>query len=152
MPTRIKNPPAPKRLVIAILAALLIWPIGAWAAAEPGPPVTVARLPLSRYRLGVALAGSRVGANAFLLDIARMAAAQCAMNGSFFAAYPGETGEPYGTVAINGKLLHVGRVGTRMDVLAGGKVQVVRVPIVRVGVQPESDTITRRQQRVHLHS
>ena len=81
-----------------------------------------------------------------------MAAAQCAMNGSFFAAYPGETGEPYGTVAINGKLLHVGRVGTRMDVLAGGKVQVVRVPIVRVGVQPESDTITRRQQRVHLHS
>ncbi len=118
--------PTPKRLMIAILAALLIWPIGAWAAAEPGTPVTVARFPLSRYRLGVALAGSRVGANAFLLDIARMAAAQCAINGSFFAAYAGETGEPYGTLVIDGKLLHVGWLGTRLDVLAGGKVQIVR--------------------------
>jgi hypothetical protein len=126
MPTRMQTSPAPKRLVLAILAALLIWPSGAWGAAEPGTPVTVARFPLSRYRLGVALAGSRVGENAFLLDIARMAAARCAMNGSFFAAYPGETGEPYGTVTINGKLLHVGWVGTRLDVLAGGKVQIVR--------------------------
>jgi hypothetical protein len=125
-PIRMKNSPAPKRLAITILAALLIWPIGAWAAAEAGAPVTVARFPLSRYRLGVALAGSRVGANAFLLDIARMAAAQCAINGSFFAAYAGETGEPYGTMVIDGKLLHLGWVGTRLDVLADGKVQIVR--------------------------
>ena len=125
-PAWIKKPPVPKRLAIAILAVLLIWPIGAWAAAEAGAPVTVARFPLSRYRLGVALAGSRVGANAFLLDIARMAAAQCAINGSFFAAYAGETGEPYGTLVIDGKLLHLGWVGTRLDVLADGKVQIVR--------------------------
>jgi hypothetical protein len=118
--------PTRKRMVITILAALLIWPMGAWAAAEPGTPVNVARFPLSRYRLGVALAGSRVGANAYLLDIARMVAAQCAINGSFFAAYAGETGEPYGTLVIDGKLLHVGWVGTRLDVLADGKVQIVR--------------------------
>lgn len=121
-----KNPSPAKRLAITILAALLIWPIGAWAAAGPGAPVAVARFPLSRYRLGVALAGSRVGANAFLMDIARMAAAQCAINGSFFAAYPGETGEPYGTLVVVGKLLHLGSIGTRLDVLADGKVQIVR--------------------------
>jgi hypothetical protein len=117
-----------------MLAALLIWLVGTLATAEPGTtgtrpegrPVTVVRFPLSRYRLGVALAGTRVGANAYLLDIAQMAAAQCAINGGFFAAYAGETGEPYGTVVIHGKLLHMGWVGTRLDVLVDGRVQIVR--------------------------
>jgi hypothetical protein len=124
----------PRRCGLTILAAILIWLIGAREAAEPGTlaarragaPVAVVRFPLSRYRLGVALAGSRVGANAYLMDIARMAAAQCAINGTFFAAYAGETGEPYGTLVISGKLLHLGSFGTRLDVLADGRVQMVR--------------------------
>jgi hypothetical protein len=129
-----EEPPGTKALAITILAALLISPIGACAATAPavlapgreGAPVTVVRFPLSRYRLGVALAGSRVGANDFLLNIARTAAAQCAMNGSFFASYAGETGEPYGTLVVDGKLVHLGTIGTRLDVLANGKVQIVR--------------------------
>jgi phosphodiester glycosidase len=89
-------------------------------------PVTVVRFPLSRYRIGVALAGSRVGANAFLLDIASMARAHCAINGTFFAAYAGETGEPYGTLVVGGTLVHLGAIGTRLDVLADGTVRMVR--------------------------
>jgi hypothetical protein len=119
--------------VSTILAAFLLWPLGARAAAErrtivaggEAMSVTVVRFPLSRYRLGVALAGSRVGANAFLLDIAQMAAARCAINGTFFAAYAGETGEPYGTLVVDGKLLHLGAIGTRLDVFADGTVQIV---------------------------
>lgn len=128
------GPSGAQRLMTAILAALLLWPAGVWAASKQrmvavggeGFSVTQVRFPLSRYRLGVALAGSRVGDNAFLLDIARMAGAQCAINGTFFAAYPGETGEPYGTLVINGKLLHLGSIGTRLDVLADGNVRIVR--------------------------
>jgi hypothetical protein len=55
-----------------------------------------------------------------------MAAAQCEINGTFFAAYPGETGEPYGTLVVDGKLVHLGSIGTRLDVLADGRVQIVR--------------------------
>ncbi len=123
-----------KRLVIALLAALLLWPIVAWAASErttvlvggEATAVTLVRFPLSRVRLGVALAGRRVGDNAFLLDIARAAGAECAINGTFFAAYSGETHEPYGTLVIGGKLLHLGGLGTRLDVLADGRLQFVR--------------------------
>jgi len=41
-------------------------------------PAIVVRAPLSRYRLGVALAGSRVGDNAWLASIAQSAGAACA--------------------------------------------------------------------------
>jgi hypothetical protein len=144
----VTHPSAAKRLLIAILVPVLIWPIGAWAANGPGTvaagrngsPVTVVRFPLSRYRLGVALAGSRVGANAFLLDIAQLATAQCAINGSFFAAYAGETGEPYGTLVIRGKLLHLGAIGTRLDVLADGTVRMVRDHLEIRGRLNGSDT------------
>jgi Phosphodiester glycosidase len=125
--------PRAARLVIAALAVVLLWPPEAYGLRERHLtsgggtiPVAAARFPLSRYRIGVALAGSRVGANAFLLDIARMARAHCAINGTFFAAYPGETGEPYGTLVVGGTLLHLGAIGTRLDVLADGTVQMVR--------------------------
>jgi hypothetical protein len=88
-------------------------------------PVTVVRVPLSRYRLGVALAGPRVGDNAPLLEIAQTAGAECAINGTFFAAYPGETHEPYGTLVIDGRLLHLGGLGSRLDVLDDGTVRIV---------------------------
>jgi hypothetical protein len=115
------------RLLLTALTVLLLWPLGAHAAGGGETmPVTMVRFPLSRYRIGVTLAGSRVGANAPLLDIAHIAAAQCAINGTFFAAYPGETGEPYGTLVLNGRLVHLGAIGTRLDVLADGRVRMVR--------------------------
>ncbi len=125
--------PRAARLVTTALAVSLLWPAAADAVRErpltsgAGPVlVSVVRLPLSRYRIGVALAGTRVGANAYLLDIARMAGAHCAINGTFFAAYPGETGEPYGTLVVGGRLVHLGAIGTRLDVLADGTIRMVR--------------------------
>lgn len=85
----------------------------------------VVRAPLSRYRLGVALAGTRVGDNAWLASIARSSGAACAINGTFFAAYAGETREPYGTLVINGRLVHLGDFGTRLDVFDDGRVRLV---------------------------
>ena len=125
--------PAPAGLIITILVILMLWRPEAHATGEPhktaggeAAPVTVVRFPLSRYRIGVALAGNRVGANAVLLDIARMSGAHCAINGTFFAAYPGETGEPYGTLVVNGRLLHLGAIGTRLDILADGRARMAR--------------------------
>ena len=124
---------APAVLNVAVLAILLLWRPEAYATGErhkpaggEATPVTVVRFPLSRYRIGVALAGTRVGANALLLDIARMSGARCAINGTFFAAYPGETGEPYGTLVVNGRLVHLGAIGTRLDILADGRARMVR--------------------------
>jgi hypothetical protein len=88
--------------------------------------VTVVRAPASRYRLGVALAGSRIGDNAWLDAIAQSSRAACAINGTFFAAYAGETGEPYGTLIINGRLLHLGDFGTRLDIDDDGTMRLVR--------------------------
>ncbi len=88
--------------------------------------VTVVRFSLSRYRIGVSLAGPHVADNAFLLDIAARARALCAINGTFLAAYTGETGEPYGTLVIQGKVLHLGAVGTRLDVFPSGRVRLTR--------------------------
>jgi phosphodiester glycosidase len=122
----------PRGIVAAVAVMLSLWPVGASATAlgqrvvRAGSevfPTTFVRLPLARFRVGVALAGKRVGDTAFLLDIAQAAGARCAINGTFFAAYPGETGEPYGTVVIDGKLLHLGGIGTRLDVLADGTIQ-----------------------------
>ncbi len=89
-------------------------------------PAIVVRAPLSRYRLGVALAGSRVGDNAWLASIAQSSGAACAINGTFFAAYAGETREPYGTLVVNGRLLHLGDFGTRLDVFDNGGMRMVR--------------------------
>lgn len=89
-------------------------------------PAIVVHAPLSRYRLGVALAGPRVGDNAWLASIAQASGAACAINGTFFAAYDGETKEPYGTLVVNGRLLHLGDFGTRLDVFGNGAMRMVR--------------------------
>jgi hypothetical protein len=89
-------------------------------------PAIVVRAPLSRYRLGVALAGSRVGDNAWLDGIAQSSRAACAINGTFFAAYAGETREPYGTLVVNSRLLHLGDFGTRLDIYDDGSMRMVR--------------------------
>jgi exopolysaccharide biosynthesis protein len=82
--------------------------------------VTVVRASLDRVRVGVALANGLVSGNASLGQIATRARAVCAINGTFLAAYKGQTGEPYGTVAVNGKWLHLGSAGTRLDVFEDG--------------------------------
>jgi hypothetical protein len=122
-------------LMCALLAA--VPPAATPAAAVPSSrttvnvggrtlPAIVVRAPLSRYRLGVALAGSRVGDNAWLDAIANASRAACAINGTFFAAYAGETREPYGTLVVDGRLLHVGDFGTRLDIYGDGSMRMVR--------------------------
>ncbi len=82
--------------------------------------VTVVRAFLDRVQVGVALANGLVSGNAALAQIASRAHAICAINGTFLAAYKGQTGEPYGTVAVDGKWLHLGSAGTRLDILQDG--------------------------------
>jgi len=89
-------------------------------------PAIVVRAPLSRYRVGVVLAGSRVGDNAWLDSIAQSSRAACAINGTFFAAYTGESREPYGTLVVDGRRLHLGDFGTRLDIYDGGRMEMVR--------------------------
>jgi Phosphodiester glycosidase len=88
--------------------------------------VTLVRASLDRVRVGVALANGLVSGNASLGQIATQAHALCAINGTFLAAYKGQTGEPYGTVAVDGKWLHLGSAGTRLDVLEDGAFQFVK--------------------------
>lgn len=127
------------RLAVAAAAIIVVAVPPSAAPAYPAPyertsvavgsrvlPAIVVRAPLSRYRLGVALAGSRVGDNAWLASIAQASGAACAINGTFFAAYAGETREPYGTLVVNGRLIHLGDFGTRLDVFDGGGMRMVR--------------------------
>jgi hypothetical protein len=83
-------------------------------------PARLIRANLERVRLGVAIAGGRVGGNALLSEIGRQARAVCAVNGTFLAAYQGQTGEPYGTLNIQSRWLHLGSTGTRLDILSDG--------------------------------
>ena len=89
-------------------------------------PATIVRAPLDRFRLGVSMAGGLVGGAASLTNIATRAKAVCAINGTFLAAYKGQTGEPYGTLAVGGKWLHLGSAGTRLDVLSDGSFRFTR--------------------------
>ncbi|WP_019586735.1 phosphodiester glycosidase family protein [Deinococcus apachensis] len=88
--------------------------------------VTSVRFPAGRYDLSVALAGPRVASNAPLAQIAARSGATCAINGTFLAAYAGQSGEPYGTLVVGGRVLHLGTVGTRLDVLQDGRVRFAR--------------------------
>lgn len=88
-------------------------------------PVTLVRAKVDRFRLGAVLATAFVGGSASLGQVAARARAVCAINGTFLAAYGTQTGEPYGTVAVDGRWLHLGSAGTRLDVLEDGSFRFV---------------------------
>jgi exopolysaccharide biosynthesis protein len=88
--------------------------------------VTVVRADRNRMRVGVAIAENRIGTRASLGRIAKQARATCAINGTFLAAYKGQSGEPYGTLAIGGRWLHLGSSGTRLDVFENEQMRFVR--------------------------
>jgi hypothetical protein len=102
-------------------------------------PVAVVRAPLERFRVGVALANGLVSGNASLGQIAARARAVCAVNGTFLAAYNGQTGEPYGTVAVDGRWLHLGSAGTRLDVLEDGSLRFAKDDLRVLGSLDGSD-------------
>ncbi len=87
---------------------------------------TIVRASRDRFRLGVSIANGLVGGAASLASMASRAKAVCAINGTFLAAYEGQTGEPYGTLAVGGKWLHLGSAGTRLDVLDDGSIRFSR--------------------------
>lgn len=112
------------------LLALLLFPL-ALAAPVPqsrtllGKPVTYLKVSLQQYRLEVALAGSRVGDRGELARMAQRSGAVCAINGTFLAAYAGQSGEPWGTLVQKGQALHLGSLGTRLDIYRDGTLRFV---------------------------
>lgn len=88
--------------------------------------VTLVRANLKRVQVGVAIANGRVGGSATLGDIGKQANAICAINGTFLAGYKGQNGEPYGTLNIKGRWLHLGSTGTRIDMLENGSFRFVQ--------------------------
>ncbi len=94
---------------------------------------SLARAPRQSFKLGVALAGKTVAANASLASIAKNSGALCVINGTFLAAYAGQTGEPYGSLNIDGHWLHLGSVGTRLDVLENGDLRLARDDLRVIG-------------------
>lgn len=91
-----------------------------------GVKVSYVRASLQKYRLEVVMAASRITATAPLASMASRSAAACVINGTFLAAYKGQTQEPYGTLVLAGRALHLGSVGTRLDILSDGSLRLAR--------------------------
>ncbi|MBF7083101.1 phosphodiester glycosidase family protein [Desulfallas sp. Bu1-1] len=87
----------------------------------PGAPV----------RAVVALARDRVGATEDLASIANRYGAAAAINGTFFEAYGGIP-EPWGTIIRDGKVVHVGNVGSVVGITSDGR---VKMDTVRIKVE-----------------
>lgn len=114
-----------------LLALILLFPLALAAPAVlsqtiQGKPVTYIKASLKQYRLEVALSGSRVGDQGDLDSIAQRSGAVCAINGTFLAAYRGQSGEPWGTLVQKGQALHLGSLGTRLDIYRDGSLRFVR--------------------------
>lgn len=84
----------------------------------PGAPV----------RAVVALARDRVGATEDLASMAKRYGAVAAINGTFFEAYGGIP-EPWGTIIRDGKVVHVGSVGSVVGITSDGRVKMATVRI-----------------------
>ncbi len=87
----------------------------------PGAPV----------RAVAALAHDRVGATEDLASMAKRYGAVAAINGTFFEAYGGIP-EPWGTIIRNGKVVHVGNVGSVVGITSDGR---VKMDTVRIKVE-----------------
>lgn len=75
--------------------------------------VNVVKVSLESVQLKVGLAHDRVGPTENLADIAARHRAIAAINGSFFDAYTSNTiKNPHHTVIIDGRIAHIGNVGT----------------------------------------
>ncbi|MFC4777025.1 phosphodiester glycosidase family protein [Paenibacillus sp. GCM10023252] len=78
-----------------------------------------------------ALAGRRIGAVQLLQDIAKGYRAEAAINGTFFESYGGIP-EPWGTVISDGRLEHIGNLGTAAGFTWDGT---VLMDTLRVSIQ-----------------
>ena len=76
----------------------------------------------------VVLAQNRVGGTEELAAMASRSGAKVAINGTFFEAYGGIP-EPWGTLIKNGRVVHVGSVGTTVGFTASGQVKMSQVKI-----------------------
>lgn len=90
-------------------------------AIPPGAPV----------RAVVTLARDRVGATEDLASMAKRYGAVAAINGTFFEAYGGIP-EPWGTIIKDGKVVHVGNVGSVVGITSDGR---VKMDTVRIKVE-----------------
>jgi Phosphodiester glycosidase len=101
--------------------------------------VRYVRANLEQHQVAVELAGGLVGGSEPLEGIAKRSKALCAINGTFLAAYKGQTGEPYGTLAVAGKWLHLGSTGTRVDIFQSGDLRLTRDDLRVLGSLNDND-------------
>jgi hypothetical protein len=111
---------------VGLLAGLVLAQPLPQSRVVAGVKVSYVRASLQEYRLEVVMAANRIAATAPLASMASRSAAACVINGTFLAAYKGQTQEPYGTLVWAGRVLHLGSVGTRLDILPDGSLRMAR--------------------------
>lgn len=82
--------------------------------------VNIVTLP-KEIGVGVGIANNKIGQSSSLKDIAKLAGADFAINATYFDAY-GDLPEPYGMLIKEGRLAHIGNLGTSIGFTTDGKV------------------------------
>jgi hypothetical protein len=84
--------------------------------------VNLVKIPLKDYKIKVGIANGKVGATESLKGIAERYGAVAAINGCFFSAYKENVIKPpYHNLISDGKVLHIGDVGTTLGFNSSGK-------------------------------
>lgn len=84
--------------------------------------VNVVEIPKGSLQAGIALGQGKVGGAEDMAAMAKRVEAKVAINGTFFEAYQG-TPEPWGTLIKNGKVIHVGNLGTSLGITSNGNIK-----------------------------
>lgn len=82
----------------------------------------------SPYKPAVILANNQIGTTESLYDMAYYYNAVAAINGTFSSAYGGHP-DPWGTIIKEGKMIHIGNIGTVFGFTADGKVKMEKLRI-----------------------
>jgi exopolysaccharide biosynthesis protein len=94
-----------------------------------GIQVTGIKIPHnSPYKPAVILANNQIGTTQSLYNMAQYYNAAAAINGTFFSAY-GEHPDPWGTIIKEGKVIHIGNIGTVFGFTADGRVKMDKLRI-----------------------
>lgn len=98
-----------------------------------GITATIVKIPAnSGYRPAAVLANNKVGSTQSLYDMAKYYSAVAAINGTFFSAYDGHP-DPWNTIIKDGKVIHVGNIGTVFGFTGDGRVKMDKLRINIVG-------------------
>lgn len=90
--------------------------------------LNVVEIPPGSLQAGIALGQGHVGGTEELASMAKKVGAKVAINGTFFEAYGGIP-EPWGTIIRQGKLAHIGNIGTTLGFTEKGSVKMAPLRI-----------------------